>query len=76
MPMAIAESEQLTVRRILKVNHAGEYGAIRIYRAQLWLARRLYPDMVAFLEETLSHEIAHWRDSGQRCRSAGRGRAG
>ena len=24
--------EKLTVARILKVNHAGEYGAIRIYR--------------------------------------------
>lgn len=48
-----------TISRILKVNHAGEYGAIRIYRAQIWLARSLYPDIVAFLEETLSHEIRH-----------------
>jgi 3-demethoxyubiquinol 3-hydroxylase len=51
--------DRLTIARILKVNHAGEYGAIRIYRAQLWLARRLYPDIVAFLQETLSHEIQH-----------------
>jgi len=51
--------DRLTIARILKVNHAGEYGAIRIYRAQLWLARRLYPDVVAFLEETLGHEIEH-----------------
>jgi ubiquinone biosynthesis monooxygenase Coq7 len=51
--------DRLTIARILKVNHAGEYGAIRIYRAQLWLARRLYPDLVGFLEETLSHEIQH-----------------
>jgi 3-demethoxyubiquinol 3-hydroxylase len=51
--------EQLTVARILKVNHAGEYGAIRIYRAQIFVARRLYPDVVAFLEETLGHEINH-----------------
>ena len=50
-----------TIARILKVNHAGEYGAIRIYRAQLWLARRLYPDVVPFLEETLGHEIQHCR---------------
>jgi ubiquinone biosynthesis monooxygenase Coq7 len=55
----MSERDQLTVRRILKVNHAGEYGAIRIYRAQLWLARRRYPDMVPFLEETLGHEIEH-----------------
>src|SRR3974377_1800918 len=51
--------DRLTIARILKVNHAGEYGAIRIYRAQLWLARHLYPDIVAFLQETLSHEIQH-----------------
>jgi len=51
--------ERLTVARILKVNHAGEYGAIRIYRAQIWVARRCYPDVVAFLEQTLSHEISH-----------------
>jgi ubiquinone biosynthesis monooxygenase Coq7 len=51
--------DRITIARILKVNHAGEYGAIRIYRAQLWLARRLYPDLVGFLEETLGHEIQH-----------------
>ena len=51
--------ERFTIARILKVNHAGEYGAIRIYRAQLWMAQRLYPDVVAFLEETLSHEVHH-----------------
>ena len=53
------EADRLTISRILKVNHAGEYGAIRIYRAQLWVARRLYPDVAAFLEETLAHEIRH-----------------
>ncbi|MBO0695843.1 MAG: demethoxyubiquinone hydroxylase family protein [Verrucomicrobia bacterium] len=51
--------ERLTVTRILKVNHAGEYGAIRIYRAQIFVARRLYPDVLPFLEETLRHEINH-----------------
>jgi 3-demethoxyubiquinol 3-hydroxylase len=55
----MAERDQLAIGRILKVNHAGEYGAIRIYRAQLWVARRRYPDMVPFLEETLGHEIEH-----------------
>jgi len=52
-------ADQLTIARILKVNHAGEYGAIRIYRAQSWVARRIYPELVAFLEETLGHEIQH-----------------
>jgi ubiquinone biosynthesis monooxygenase Coq7 len=51
--------ERLTVARILKVNHAGEYGAIRIYRAQISIAHRRYPDLVPFLEETLGHEISH-----------------
>ncbi|MGI9387336.1 MAG: demethoxyubiquinone hydroxylase family protein [Methyloligellaceae bacterium] len=51
--------DELTIARILKVNHAGEYGAIRIYRAQLWIANRWYPDMVSFLQETLGHEIDH-----------------
>ena len=51
--------DQLAIARILKVNHAGEHGAIRIYRAQLWLARYLYPDIVPFLEETLGHEVQH-----------------
>jgi ubiquinone biosynthesis monooxygenase Coq7 len=55
----LTTEDQLTIARILKVNHAGEYGAIRIYRAQLWIARRRYPDMVAFLEETLGHEVEH-----------------
>ena len=52
-------ADRLPIARILKVNHAGEYGAIRIYRAQTWIARRIYPDLVAFLEETLSHEVLH-----------------
>jgi ubiquinone biosynthesis monooxygenase Coq7 len=51
--------DRVTIARILKVNHAGEHGAIRIYQAQLWLARRLYPEIVPFLEETLGHEIQH-----------------
>jgi 3-demethoxyubiquinol 3-hydroxylase len=51
--------EALTVARIVRVNHAGEYGAIRIYRAQISLARRLYPDIAHDLGEMLDHEIRH-----------------
>lgn len=51
--------EALTIVRIVKVNHAGEHGAIRIYRAQLAVARWLYPDIAIFLEEMLGHEIEH-----------------
>lgn len=55
----MSPSEHRSIARILKVHHAGEYGAIRVYRAQLWVARRLYPDLVPFLSETLGHEIEH-----------------
>ena len=55
----MTEQNKRTISRIVKVNQAGEYGAIRIYRAQIWVARRFYPDIVDFLEKTLSHEINH-----------------
>src|SRR5262245_32720657 len=51
--------EALTVARILKVNHAGEYGAIRIYSAQIGVAKRRFPDMVPALAEMLGHEKQH-----------------
>lgn len=51
--------EQLTIARILKVNHAGEYGAIRIYSGQLLISKSLYKDLVPYLSEILEHEIIH-----------------
>ena len=51
----------ITIRRILKVNHAGEFGAIRIYGAQIAMARRLFPDIVPSLEEMHDDEIDHCR---------------
>ena len=51
--------DALTVARILKVNHAGEYGAIRIYSAQIGVAKRWFPDMVPALAEMLGHEKQH-----------------
>ena len=48
-----------TIARILKVNHAGEHGAIRIYRSQLAIARWRCPDVVLKLEEMLAHELSH-----------------
>ncbi|MFB2605040.1 demethoxyubiquinone hydroxylase family protein, partial [Rhizobium phaseoli] len=51
----------VTIRCILKVNHAGEFGAVRIYGAQLLVARRLFPDMVPALEEMREDEIDHCR---------------
>ena len=51
----------ITIRRILKVNHAGEYGAIRIYGAQIAVARHLHPPIVDVLSEIRGHEIEHCR---------------
>lgn len=51
--------DALTIARILRVNHAGEYGAIRIYSAQIAVARRLWPDVVGDLQEMLGHELKH-----------------
>lgn len=51
--------DALTIARILKVNHAGEYGAIRIYSAQIGVAKRWFPDMVPALAEMLGHEKQH-----------------
>lgn len=51
----------VTILRILKVNHAGEFGAIRIYGAQITVARRLFSDIVPLLEEMRDDEINHCR---------------
>jgi ubiquinone biosynthesis monooxygenase Coq7 len=59
--MTVSPREALTIARICRVNHAGEYGAIRIYRAQIAVAKRRYPDMVAPIAEMLAHEIRHCR---------------
>lgn len=63
--------------RVLKVNHAGENGAVNIYTGQLCFARFTAPAMVAELAEFKSHEERHraifWgelqRRNGTRCRS-------
>lgn len=47
--------------RILKVNHAGEHGAVHIYAGQIRIAKRFHPQMVAELEEFKSHEEEHRR---------------
>lgn len=51
----------ITIRRMLKVNHPAEFGAIRIYGAQITVARRLFPDVVPSLEEMRDDEIDHCR---------------
>jgi ubiquinone biosynthesis monooxygenase Coq7 len=63
--------------RYLKVNHAGEHGAICIYTAQIHVARLTARSLVEELVEFRSHEIRHrsiflaelQRRNRPRCRS-------
>jgi len=43
----------------MKVNHAGEQGAVCIYRGQRWVARVLMPELVAELAGYQAHEERH-----------------
>ena len=52
-------SDQRLIRRILRVDHGGEYGAVRIYRSQLAVVRWRAPQLTPFLAEILEHEEAH-----------------
>lgn len=45
--------------RIIKVNHAGENGAVSIYRGQIFMARWTAPAMVAQLRLFCAHEQRH-----------------
>lgn len=49
------------IRRILRVNDAGERGGVELYRAQLAVARWRCPRVVPFLESTRDHEADHAR---------------
>ena len=48
------------VDRIIRVDHAGEFGAIKIYRSQILVARLFDKDIVEKLEEMLAHEKKHF----------------
>jgi 3-demethoxyubiquinol 3-hydroxylase len=56
----MGEQKVQEIERILRVDHAGEYGAINIYTAQLMVARILYKDIVHQLEEMIAHERKHF----------------
>jgi len=51
--------ERIAIARILKVNHAGEYGAIRIYAGQRLIARYFHKELLPFLDEVFRHEMEH-----------------
>jgi ubiquinone biosynthesis monooxygenase Coq7 len=63
--------------RVLRVNHAGEHGAVNIYAGQIFVARFTAPAIVDELREFKAHEERHratfWSElvrRGQpRCRS-------
>ena len=63
--------------RVMKVDHAGEHGAVCIYRAQRFFARWTAPDLIPELDEFLVHERGHRarfgaeleRRGARRCRS-------
>ena len=48
-----------TATKILKVNHAGEFGAINIYKSQIFLAKIFMKDKVPLLESFLEDEKRH-----------------
>jgi 3-demethoxyubiquinol 3-hydroxylase len=58
MSSALSTDQQL-IRRILRVNHAGEHGAVSIYSAQLLHMGSRHADLRAWLTDTLDHERAH-----------------
>ena len=47
------------LRDILRVDHAGEAGAIRIYGAQIRVARLVAPDLLPMLRAALADEVVH-----------------
>ena len=55
----LSPRDALTIARIVRVNHAGEFGAIRIYSAQIAVAARCYPDVAPALADMLEHEKKH-----------------
>ena len=53
-----------TVEQILRVDHAGEWGAIRIYRSQIAIASIFHPTCVDALQRMLEHELQHFQTPG------------
>lgn len=48
-----------TPKKILKVNHAGEFGAVNIYKAQLLICRVFMRQHIPMLEGFLADETRH-----------------
>ena len=60
--------------RVMKVDHAGEHGAVCIYTTQRWLARWRAPDMLAEIDGFIAHEKGHRAAFAAELAARGRGR--
>ena len=58
-PAAADNADTPLGARMLKVNHAGEHGAVHIYAGQILVARLTAPSLVPELREFKSHEQRH-----------------
>lgn len=58
---ALDAGSHRSIARLLKINHAGENGAIHIYRAQLLVARWRCGDVVPRLGQMQVHETARFQ---------------
>lgn len=59
LQMELTEQKAHLTSQILRVNHAGEHGAMAIYRAQIAQLGNTRPELTRWLNETLGHEIQH-----------------
>ena len=55
----VVDGERGTAGRVLKVDHAGEFGAVNIYRAQILVAKLSRSHHRTMLEEFIEHERRH-----------------
>ena len=59
VPSARLNAAETLGDRVMKVNHAGEHGAVCIYAGQIVVARFTAPRLVPILREFISHERRH-----------------
>ncbi|TRW97565.1 demethoxyubiquinone hydroxylase family protein [Paracoccus sp. M683] len=52
-------SDHIKIARIVRVNHAGEFSAIRIYAAQILVSSIFWKPVAAELQDLRSHEVTH-----------------
>lgn len=61
LPTQATEGSKGTPGRIVKVDHAGEFGAINIYRAQILMAHVTARALLPVLRDFKAHEQRHLR---------------